>query len=269
MIEHNNGQIPYLSFEQIADDRLVEHAIFTRQGGVSPAPYNTLNLSVSVDDEESNVYSNRSLAYGLFNRSNQSLIHAYLCHGADVAQVSQQDNGRYIGPVDGLISNDPGCGLTMNYADCAPIILTDPEHRAIGIGHAGWKGAVKDLPGALVRAMQEAFGSNPANLNAAIGPCIGPCCYEIGEPVLSSVRSSFPRATELLLGQPFSSESESPEERMYFDLPQANNLRLVEAGVEKIELSGLCTACRTDLFYSHRAEMGRTGRFGVILILNP
>ncbi len=269
MIRFTGDDIPYYSFNTFPGNGQVRHAIFTRQGGISQAPYDSLNLSISVADATNNVLINRSRAYGTHNRTSNTLVHAHLTHGSDVAIVSQQECGQYVGPVDGLISSEPGCGLTMNYADCAPIFLYDPDRNAIGLGHAGWKGAVKDLPGALVRAMQRAYGSDPAGLIAGIGPCIGPCCYEVGEPVISAVRSSFDDSDALLLLPEGESRTGLAEARPNFDLPEANRRQLASAGVESIELSNLCTACRTDLFYSHRAEKGRTGRFGSLLILSP
>ena len=269
MIRLTGNDIPYFRFSSFPGNGRVQHAIFTRQGGISLAPYDSLNLSVSVADGHDNVTMNRSRAYGTHNRTNNTLVHAHLIHGSDVAIVSQQEYGQYVGPVDGLISSDPGCGLTMNYADCAPIFLYDPDRNAIGLGHAGWKGAVKDLPGSLVEAMKKGFGSDPAELIAGIGPCIGPCCYEVGEPVISAVRSSFDDADTLLVVPESADETISAEVRPHFDLPEANRRQLARAGVERVELSDLCTACRTDLFYSHRAEDGRTGRFGSLFILGP
>ncbi len=263
-----NG-IPYLRFRSFPNNGYIQHAIFTRQGGISPAPYDSLNLSVSVTDDNNNVMENRSRAYGTHNRTNHTLVHAHLTHGSEIASVSQQEYGHYVGPVDGLIASEPGCGLTMNYADCAPIFLYDPDKHTIGLGHAGWKGAVKDLPGSLVRAMQRTFGSEPARLIAGIGPCIGPCCYEVSEPVISAVQSSFVNAATLLIVPEAGNKEGSAGFRPNLDLPEANRRQLARAGVKSIELSNLCTACRTDLFYSHRAEKGRTGRFGSLLILGP
>jgi len=111
-----------------------------------------------------------------------------------------------------------------------------------------------------VRAMTAAFGSDPAQLLAAVGPCIGPCCYEVGEVVATAVRDAFVDPESLLVGR-------SANGRPYFDLPQANRRNLMRAGVAQVEMPGLCTACRADLFFSHRAEKGKTGRFGTILML--
>lgn len=260
-MQHDNlSGLPLVRFHSFLPQGPVRHAIFTRQGGVSQGPYASLNLSASVSDDRDRVYANRARAYATHGRSYDSLVHAHLIHGADVARVSQTDYGQHVGPIDGLITNEPGCGLTMNFADCTPILLYDPVNKAIGLGHAGWQGAIKDLPGAMVRAMQQAYGSEPADLLAGVGPCIGPCCYEVGEPVVSAVHQAFAEPGHLFV------QNGGP--RPHFDLPQANYQRLAAAGVRQIELSELCTACRTDLFFSHRAEKGRTGRFGALMILD-
>ncbi len=264
--EHQNG-IPYLQFESFPNSGRIRHAVFTRQGGISPMPFASLNLSVSVPDEKQRVYANRRLAYGLYGRDTDTVVHAHLVHGSDVARVSPRDNGTWVKHVDGIITDDPGCALTMNYADCAPIFLYDPDHGAIGLGHAGWMGSTRDLPGAMVQAMAEAFASDPAKLIAGIGPCIGPCCYEVGEPVISQVLAAFTDGESLLLAAP-QGKAGSDNGRPHFDLPEANRRNLERAGVKSIELSGLCTACHTDLFFSHRAEKGKTGRFGTIFILD-
>lgn len=259
MREEKHGAIPFWQFERFPNGFL-QHAVFTRQGGVGTAPFDTLNLSVSVPDDKATVYANRRRAYGLFGRDTDTVVHAHLVHGNSVAVVTQVDNGRWISHVDGILTNEPGCALTMNYADCTPIFLVDPVNRAIGLGHAGWQGTIKDLPGAMVRQMQAAFGTNPAAVLAGIGPCIGACCYEVDEPVISQVQAKFGADEELLVNQ-------DGKARPHFDLVRANQINLEQAGVRHIEISGLCTACRTDLFFSHRAEKGRTGRFGTIMML--
>ena len=259
----NNG-LPFFQFESLPDSGSLQQAVFTRQGGVSPAPFSSLNLSVSVPDDKARVYANRRRAYGLYGRDTDSVVHAHLVHGADVARVSHADCGTWVSHVDGIITNEPGCALTMNYADCTPIFPHDPQRQAIGLGHAGWLGTVRDLPGALVQGMVENFGSKPVDLVAGIGPCIGPCCYEVGEPVISQVLAAFENGESLLVESP---QGKANGGGPHFDLPLANKRNLERAGVISIEYSGLCTACHTDLFFSHRAEEGKTGRFGAILIL--
>lgn len=264
MLQKEEAGIVYFQFESFGAYDRIQHAIFSRQGGISQPPHDSLNLSVSVPDEKTAVYTNRSKAFGLFERQNDTVVHAYLVHGSGVAQVTQANNGTWVEHVDALITNEPGCGLTMNFADCTPIFLVDPVRHAIGLGHAGWKGTVVDLPGAMVRAMQQQFGSNPADLLAGIGPCISWANYEVDEPLVSEVQATFSE-WDTLLKRP----SLNGNGRYHFDLPEANRQRLIQAGVRHIECSGLCTADRTDLFFSHRAERGKTGRFGSIFVLLP
>jgi YfiH family protein len=257
---YSNGSVPYLQFHTLPPLTGLSHAIFTRQGGVSPIPFTSLNMSESVRDSANNVAANRARAYSVLGRSVATVVQAHLVHGAAVMVVGREHHGTIPGRFDGMITNEPGCGLAMNFADCAPILLVDPINKAIGLGHAGWQGAIVDLPGAMVRAMQSTFGSDPATLWAGIGPSIGPCCYEVGEPVTSAVESAFDRPEELLIPQEYGP-------RPHFDLPEANRRNLQQAGVRTIETAPFCTACRTDLFFSHRAEKGRTGRFGVLMVL--
>ena len=280
--EHDD--LHYFRFEALPSNGIAGHAVFSRRGGYSAAPFDSLNLSMSVPDERDRVYANRRRVYGLYGRDTDTVVHAHLVHGADVARVTQADNGTWVEHVDGLITNQPGTVLSMNFADCAPIFLYDPRRHAIGLGHAGWRGTVVDLPGAMVRAMTEQFGSDPADLVAAVGPCIGPCCYEVGEDVIAAVGVAFEQAKTLLRttddkrqtdredcsGRSLSSVvGRQGSGHAYFDLPEANRLNLANAGVRTIEVSEYCTACRTDLFFSHRAEEGRTGRFGTVFALGP
>lgn len=268
MIECEQDGIRYFQFESLAGYGRIRHAVFGRQGGVGKPPFDSLNLSVSVPDNKDDVYANRDRAYGIYGRSTTTLVHAHLVHGNAVARVTHDDDGGWVTHVDGLITNQPTCGLTMNYADCAPIFIYDPENHAIGLGHAGWKGTIKDVPGAMVRQMQTEFGSNPTQLVAAIGPCIGVGFYEVGDEVITAVQQTFPNPNTLLVPPPNGPVLGSDGSRPHFNLAEANRQNLQRAGVQQIELSGFCTAERTDLFFSHRAERGKTGRFGTIFILD-
>ncbi len=258
MIQQCQNNIVYFEFESFP--AWARHGIFAHAGGVSAPPFASLNMSSAVGDDPQRLAENQRRAFALFGRNVASLTFVHLIHGAEVARVGIAQHGESAGKADGIVTNEAGCGMTMNFADCAPIMLVDPVQRAVGLGHAGWQGAIKDLPGAMAAAMATHFGSDIGDLIAGIGPCIGACCYEVDEPVTSLVGEAFGQTEGLLLPQPNS-------QRPHFDLAEANRRNLVQAGVGQIELSGLCTACRTDLFFSHRAEQGKTGRFGSVLIL--
>lgn len=258
---HQAG-LTIFQFDGLSGRGRLRHGIFSRRGGVSQGGCASLNLSLSVRDDPPAVHENRRRAYGTFQRETQTLVHAHLVHQAQVAQVTCAQHGQVMPQADGLITNEPGCGLTMNFADCAPIFLYDPVHHAIGLGHAGWKGSVVDLPGSLVRAMQAAYGSAPEDLLAAIGPCISVERYEVGEPLIAAVRAAFPKVAQQVLVYP------QPGGRPHYDLALANRLNLERSGVRHIEVAPWCTAGRTDLFFSHRAEAGQTGRFGAVFLLD-
>jgi hypothetical protein len=179
---------------------------------------------------------------------------------------------------DGVITGTPGLLLAVETADCLPIVLVDPEHRAVGVFHAGWRGTLKRIVEKGVGAMRGAFLSEPARMKAAIGPGIGACCYEVGEEVREQFQSQFSYAAELFEERterdpvrekyPLMFMSVRPlghteqARKTYLDLSAANRRQLLDAGLQEGNIGAveLCTACRTDLFFSYRAEKGQTGR---------
>jgi YfiH family protein len=158
---------------------------------------------------------------------------------------------------DALVTDVPGVFLMLRFADCVPVLFHDPVRQAVGLAHAGWRGTVSHIARATVEKMVDAFGCSPADIRAGIGPSIGPCCYEVGPEVVSAAQKAFPDAPFVL--------QRGSGERWHFDLWAANHHQLAAAGVTEIELSGLCTACRTDEWFSHRAEGGRTGRLAAVI----
>lgn len=149
----------------------------------------------------------------------------------------------------------------MRFADCVPILLHDPLKHVVGIAHAGWLGTVRDVAKATVETMRERYDSRPADVIACIGPSIGPDHYEVGQDVIAQVEQTFGADASLMLPRHGS--------RTHFDLWKANQYLLERAGVHQIELAGICTACHTDDWFSHRAEKGKTGRFGALISLAP
>ena len=150
----------------------------------------------------------------------------------------------------------PSVPLLMRFGDCAPILFFDPVRRVIGMAHAGWRGVVAGSVGATVRTMVERLDCAPADIWAGIGPTIGPCCYEVGSDVVEAVEAACPPGVDVV---------RRVNGRVHLDLPAAVQAQLRAAGLERIENAGLCTACRVDEFFSHRAEHGCTGRFGIVM----
>ncbi|MCC6985263.1 MAG: peptidoglycan editing factor PgeF, partial [Anaerolineales bacterium] len=155
--------------------------------------------------------------------------------------------------------DNPAVSLFMRFADCVPLLFHDPVKKVVGIAHAGWMGTVKGVAEVSVKAMQERYGSKPGDIVAGIGPSIGVDHYEVGGEVADQFRGKFESDSEKIL--------QTRDGRIYLDLWTANALQLQNAGVEQIQISGLCTACHLDDWYSHRAEKGRTGRFGALMAL--
>ncbi|HEU4438324.1 MAG TPA: peptidoglycan editing factor PgeF [Methylomirabilota bacterium] len=168
-------------------------------------------------------------------------------HGADVIVV---ERGGLAGQADALLTSRPGLPLCISTADCLPIVLYDPRAGRLAGVHAGWRGTVRSVAAAAVRRLIEA-DSAPADLIAAIGPSIGPCCYEVDAPVLARLRAAFPAAWEGWV------TPKGPGKWM-LDLWQANLDQLAAVGVgrERVDLLGLCTGCRPDLLFSYRRERG-------------
>ncbi len=174
-------------------------------------------------------------------------------------RVGAHDHGQTFDNFDILVTDEPETPLLMVYADCAPIIIFDPARRALALIHSGWRGTVQGAARAAVAALTCEFGSRPADLMAAVGPSIGPCCYEVGDDVAAAVTATFAQPDALLPQQPHG--------RRRFDLWAANRQLLTEAGVQRIEMAELCTACHTEEFYSYRAERGKTGHFGALVMM--
>jgi len=262
---HDHGQLPYLTFSNLEAYPGLLHAVFTRIGGVSAPPYATLNQSYAVGDRPECVIANRELACAQLGLGMESLTSTYQAHGLDIRQVRRGDRGTGAYPTkglpraDALITDEPEVPLLMRFADCTPIILYDPVHHAVGLAHAGWKGTVGKIAQRTVEAMQGAFDSDPETMVAALGPGIGPCCYVVRDDVASLAKAAFTSWREVLVSL--------GDGLWRFDLYRANWAALASAGVPpaNVELAEYCTSCRTDLFFSHRAENGRTGRFGVIV----
>jgi YfiH family protein len=253
-----HGEIRYFQFEQLGHG--LTHAVFTRRGGVSPDPWATLNLGSTVGDDLQRVRENRLLALAALERDPASVYDVWQVHGIQVAiaEAPRSLESPYL-QADAILTDKPGLTLMMRFADCVPIMLHDPVRKVAGIAHAGWMGTVRGTVYFAVKAMQKHFGSSPADIHAAIGPSIGPDHYEVGPNVVIQIQQAFQSDAPSLL--PVSVG------HIKFDLWAANRLLLEKAGVRHVEVSGLCTACHTEDWYSHRAEKGRTGRFGAIIAL--
>lgn len=254
----SNG-IRYFSFASLRDQGFI-HAIFSRQGGVSRAPWSALNVGGTVGDDQAHVKENIHRSFQALERTMGSQFDVWQVHGREVICAQEpRPAGQAHYKADAILTDRPEVTLFMRFADCVPILLADPVRRVAGVVHAGWQGTVKHVAAAAVEKMQACYGSRPQDLIAGIGPSIGPDHYEIGPEVAVQVRKAYPQDASRLLIQ--------PNGWLYLDLWTANALSLRSAGVEQIEVSGICTACNLQDWYSHRGEKGKTGRFGALIAL--
>lgn len=247
--------LPLFLFRSINAIKSVAHGVTTRHGGVSRGAYSSLNLSLSVQDEETAVLENKRRVAQAFKASPMALLTTRQVHGASVVQVtdnvwSVEDSPR----ADALITDRPGPMLLQRFADCVPIFFAESSGRAVGLAHAGWRGTILNVAAATVAALESSYRTKPSDLMVGIGPSIGPCCFEVG----ADVADQFQGTPSVILDR---------QPRPHIDLWEANRLALMDAGVvpEAIEVARICTRCRQDDYFSHRALGYPAGRFGGVI----
>ena len=238
-------------------------AFSTRIGGISQGPFAALNLGMHVGDESQMVLANRQRLSDALAITASHWVVGQQVHESNVAAVFDHHRGRgasaqdtAIPGVDGLVTATPQLWLTCFYADCVPIVFWDVQARAVGIAHAGWRGTLRNVGGAVVENMIQRFGCHPANIHAVIGPSIGPCCYFVGEDVAEGFRLQFQEGVVAECGG-----------EITLDLKEANRQHLVGSGLPaaQVHVSKLCTACHGESFFSYRRDKSPTGRMVAIV----
>lgn len=274
-----NYTLPYLQFPKLNKAEWVSHLFTTRMGGVSEGKFESLNLSFSRGDEPSNVAENFVRVANAINGSVSEMVFTDQTHTTNVRVVTEKDKGKGIvkkrdyRDIDGLVTDVPGIILSAFFADCVPIYIIDPVHRAIGLAHSGWRGTVSSMGQALVSKMYDTYGTMPQECMAAIGPSICSDCYEVDE----DVASAFYQVFGLPIGE---SAREAREKKLILykkknnkyqlDLWRANELVLLDAGIpeEQISVTDICTCCNSQWLFSHRASHGERGNLGAFIKIN-
>jgi YfiH family protein len=240
----------------------------SRSGGVSSAPFHSLNGGLHVSDIVEDVIINRKRLADAVGLPIESWIYAEQVHGKEVELLTSHDRGKgihsresAIQAKDAFITQSTNLCMAALFADCVPLYFYDPVHQVIGLAHAGWKGTVQEIAAVTIMKMQQHFDSKSHEIMAAIGPSIGICCFEVDEVVMDKVWDLFSRdmlwkAKEKPLFQ------EKKNGKFLLSLQEMNRQIMIKAGILRshIEVSHYCTSCRTDLFFSHRKENGKTGR---------
>lgn len=248
MICDANG-IKYFA-SPLLQGKAITHGFLTRIGGVSPAPYASLNFDARDTDPAENVERNRALFHEAFGVPAGRLVTVSQVHGKEILAIEGPLPEKPI-EADAIVTNETGVAIAVMTADCQPILLFDPVNRAIGAVHAGWKGTALGIAVETVLEMNRRYGTNPEDLIASTGPCIGPCCYKVGWNVLDEYMKRHREA-----------DCFSEKDGLRMDINNANSIQLALLGVKKENITdnASCTSCNADLFFSHRKDNGRTGR---------
>ncbi len=252
------GELAYLTADGIG----VSHCFSTRLGGVSTGVLSSMNLGTHRGDRPRNVLENYRILGRALGFSIQDTVFTRQTHSDIVRRVDKDNAGEglffpVLQPCDGLVTNTQGLVLTVFTADCTPILFHDPVTGAVGACHAGWRGTVADIAGKTVNAMVREYGCRPENIRAAIGPNLGFCCFETDQDVPDAVRA--------LLGADAEPFIRPMDDKYRVDIKGVNEFLLRRAGIEFIDISSDCTACRSDLFWSHRVTKGNRGSLAALI----
>lgn len=270
-ITDKSGQdviLPLLHYPLLDSTGIVEHCFTTRMGGVSEGVCSSLNLSFSRGDAPEAVMENYRRVAQSFGKSVDDFVCTDQTHTTHVIRVGKSERGYGVirekpyTDVDGLITNETGVILSTFYADCVPLYFVDPVHKAIGLSHSGWRGTVGRMGQKTLEAMKEAFGTNPEDVFAAIGPSICQECYEISEDVAKHFYEEFPtHGDEILI--------DKGNGKYQLDLWRTNEIVLIEAGIhpKHLAVTNICTCCNPEILFSHRASQGKRGNLAAFLML--
>jgi YfiH family protein len=259
------------------------HGFSTRRGGVTAcyAPEGApgeLNLTFTPDDARQNVERNRRLFVEAITGSEETLLVTLRQIHSSVLVIAGAEGAEHRCKGDGLMTDRPGILLGVQTADCTPVLVADRKRKIVAAFHAGWRGTVRRIVESGIGRMRLEFGSRPEDLIAAVGPGIGPCCYQVGEELLSEFESQFVYGRELF-HEVYDSDPVKTRYPMLFltqrapghspigpslhlDVAEANRRQLLDAGLKaaSIQMIGGCTSCHRELFFSHRGSKGRAGR---------
>jgi YfiH family protein len=259
MAASSRPDLPLFQFRAIESVSGVAHGVTTRHGGVSRGRYGSLNISLSVRDDDAAVRENKRRVAAAFGCDPDAMLTTRQIHGNTVATVTDtwwpvDESPR----ADAMITDRPGALLLQRFADCVPLFFADSRGTVVGLAHAGWRGTVLNVAGATVAALRASYRTRSVDLMVGIGPSIGPCCFEVG----MDVAEQFSSTPGVIV---------NTHPRPHVDLWEANRLALVAAGVapEAIEIAGICTRCHPDDYFSHRALGYPAGRFGGVIGLRP
>ena len=266
---HECGGVVYLTFPILEQLPGIVHGFSTRLGGVSQGDVGTMNLSFSRESSRQNVEENYRRLANAIGYEPERLVCSRQTHTTNVRVVTEEDcgigfcrSGDYDN-IDGLVTNVPGIPLMTFYADCVPLLLADPVHRAIGCAHSGWRGTAANMGKAALEVMKREYGTEAKDVITAIGPSICQDCYEVSEDVIDQFREVYHRKIWPDLFY------EKQNGKFQLNLWEACRQNFLMAGVlpEHISLPDLCTCCNPKFLFSHRASRGNRGNLAAVVML--
>lgn len=267
-IVENKG-VYLIKFKNIEDTGCVRHGFSTRLGGVSKPPYDTMNFSFSKGDDHGCVVENYKRFAGALEMDYTRIVCTKQTHTTNVRVAGLEDMGKGVlrkkdyTDVDGLITNVKNLPLAIFYADCVPLMFVDANKKVIGASHSGWRGTAGKIGKKTIQRMHEVYGTDPADVIAAVGPSICQNCYEISKDVAEVFMEAFDREAwaDFLI--------DKGNGKYHLDLWKANVYGLMEAGVPRknISVTDLCTCCNSDLLWSHRKTGGIRGGLAAFIQL--
>lgn len=258
----HEGEVPYLTFRKL-DQAGVRHGFSTRMGGVSEGIFSSMNLSYARGDDEASVHENFCRIGHAIGFDEKKLVFSNQIHDTQIRRVGEEDCGKVMTGMDGLVTDVPGVPLYTGYADCVPLFFFDPVKKVAALAHSGWKGTVGRIGEKMVKIMKDGYGCRTEDLVAAIGPSICRDCYEVSQDVAWQFIREFS-------GHPEEEVLDRKENGKYqLDLWKANEIILEEAGILKknLDITDLCTCCNSEYLFSHRATKGKRGNLGAFIVL--
>lgn len=250
------GSVKFIESDLLSECAFLKHAFCTRHEGVSEGKFSSLNFSVREGDRIEHVRRNWEIVAEAFGLRKDNFLVVSQVHGDNILIVNEPvcSPEKYaIAEYDAIVTNQLHIAITVKTADCVPILFFDRVKRVIGIAHAGWRGTSLNIAGKVVMVLKEVFSSCVDDILVAIGPSIGPCCYQVDEKVFKAMGSEVRAKTFFHCSIPG---------HWMLDLPTLNKMQIIEQGVHSINVHRVeyCTSCHRDIFFSYRGEKGVTGR---------
>jgi len=255
LIHRNTNGVSFYQFSHLAACVDIHHGIFTRTGGCSPPPFNSLNVGHGIGDDDAGVETNRRVIGDCFRGA--EFVYVRQVHGRQVINMAGFPAGQGANPQsaepavgDAMVTDRPHQYLVIQVADCQAVLLHEPVRQVVANVHCGWRGSIQNIIGRTVETMVQQLDCNPGEIIAGIGPSLGPCCAEF-----INYEAEIPRALW-----------NYKDSNNHFDFWSISRDQLAKAGVpaKNIESSRICTRCHADEFFSYRTEK-MTGRFAAVI----